>query len=76
MKTDWFEMHDARLHLRPYSDPHFPIALASVLTPAAPISAGKHGLGILSLGVGLPSGLESMPAQWRIAEESAQGGAG
>jgi limonene 1,2-monooxygenase len=71
MKTDWFEMKDARLHLRPYTDPHFPIALASVLTPAAPISAGKHGLGILSLGVGLPSGPESMPAQWRIAEETA-----
>ena len=71
MKTDWFEMHEARLHLRPYTDPHFPIALASVLTPAAPISAGKHGLGILSLGVGLPSGPESMPAQWRIAEETA-----
>ena len=71
MKTDWFEMHDARLHLKPYSDPHFPIAVASVLTPAAPTSAGKHGLGILSLGVGLPSGPESMPVQWRIAEESA-----
>ena len=71
MKTDWFEMNDARLHLKPYSDPHFPIALASVLTPAAPMSAGKHGLGILSLGVGLPSGPESMPTQWRIAEETA-----
>src|SRR5271167_3006315 len=50
MKTDWFEMRDARLHLKPYTDPHFPIALASTMTPAAPISAGKHGLGILSLG--------------------------
>ena len=24
MKTDWFELNDARLHLAPYTDPHFP----------------------------------------------------
>lgn len=71
IKTDWFQMRDARLHLKPYTDPHFPIALASTLTPAAPISAGKHGLGILSLGAGLPGGFEAMPRQWRIAEETA-----
>ena len=29
MKTDWFELKDARLHLAPYSFPHFPIACAS-----------------------------------------------
>ncbi len=23
MKTDWFELRDARLHLAPYSDPLF-----------------------------------------------------
>ena len=49
MKTDWFELRDARLHLAPYTDPHFPIAVASVMTPAGMISAGKHGLGVLSL---------------------------
>ena len=71
MKTDWFEMKEARLHLRPYSDPHFDIALASTLTPAAPISAGKHGVGMLSLGAGLPGGPEAIAGQWRLAEESA-----
>ncbi len=71
MKTDWFEMRDARLHLRPYSDPHFPIACASTLTPSGPMSAGRHGLGILSLGAGGPGGVEAMAGQWRIAEETA-----
>jgi limonene 1,2-monooxygenase len=71
MKTDWFEMKEARLHLRPWSDPHFDIAVASTMTPAAPITAGKHGLGILSLGAGLPGGPEAVAGQWRIAEESA-----
>jgi limonene 1,2-monooxygenase len=70
-KTDWFEMREARLHLRPYSDPHFPIAVASTLTPAGPVTAGKHGVGMLSLGAGLPGGVDAIAGQWRIAEEEA-----
>ncbi|HWX51418.1 MAG TPA: LLM class flavin-dependent oxidoreductase [Roseomonas sp.] len=70
-KTDWFEMNEARLHLRPYSDPHFPIAVASTLTPSGPTVAGKHGVGILSLGAGMPGGPAALPGQWRIAEEAA-----
>ncbi|MBU8544204.1 MULTISPECIES: LLM class flavin-dependent oxidoreductase [Roseomonadaceae] len=70
-KTDWFEMREARLHLRPYSDPHFPIAVASTLTPAGPATAGRHGVGILSLGAGLPGGSAALPGQWKIAEEEA-----
>ncbi len=71
MKTDWFELREARLHLAPYTDPHFPIAVASTITPSGVMAAGKHGLGVLSLGAGLPSGPESLAGQWRIAEEQA-----
>lgn len=70
-KTDWFEMREARLHLRPYSDPHFPIAVASTLTPAGPAVAGKHGVGMLSLGAGMPGGPSALPGQWKIAEDAA-----
>jgi len=70
-KTGWFEMRDARLHLRPYSDPHFPIAVASTLTPSGPVAAGRHGVGMLSLGAGMPGGLAAIAGQWRIAEEEA-----
>ena len=56
MKTDWFEMRDARLHLAPYSDPHFEIAVASTITPFGMIAAGTHGVGVLSIGAGLPGG--------------------
>lgn len=43
MTTDWFELREARLHLAPYTDPHFPIAVGSTITPAGMVSAGKHG---------------------------------
>jgi limonene 1,2-monooxygenase len=71
MKTDWFELRDARLHLAPYTDPHFPIAVASTLTPSGVVAAGKHGLGVLSLAAGLPGGPQALADQWRLAEETA-----
>ena len=71
LKTDWFELRQARLHLAPYTEPHFPIAVASVMTPAGVIAAGRHGLGVLSLGAGIPGGPEALANQWKIAEETA-----
>jgi limonene 1,2-monooxygenase len=71
MKTDWFELRDARLHLAPYSDPCFDIAVASVMTPSGVVAAGRHGLGVLSIGAGLPGGPEALGNQWKIAEETA-----
>ena len=71
MKTDWFEMREGRLHLAPYSDPCFEIAVASTITPFGMMAAGKHGLSVLSIGAGLPGGPEALSAQWKIAEDEA-----
>jgi limonene 1,2-monooxygenase len=71
MKTDWFELREARLHLAPYTEPHFPIAVASTITPFGVIAAAKHGLGVLSIGAGLPGGPEALAGQWKIGEETA-----
>jgi limonene 1,2-monooxygenase len=71
MTTDWFELRDARLHLAPYTDPHFEIAVASTITPFGMIAAGTHGVGVLSIGAGLPGGPEALASQWKIAEDAA-----
>ena len=71
MKSDWFELNQARLHLAPYTDPHFEVAVASTVTPFGMMAAGRHGLGVLSIGAGLPGGPEGMARQWQIAEEEA-----
>lgn len=71
MQTDWFELNEARLHLAPYTDPHFEIAVASTVTPFGMMAAGKHGLSVLSIGAGLPGGPEGMAKQWQIAQEEA-----
>ena len=71
MKTEWFELNDARLHLAPYTDPCFDIAVASTLTPSGMVAAGKHGLGVLSLGAGVAGGPQGLAGQWKIAEDTA-----
>ena len=71
MKTDWFELRDARLHLKPYTKGGFPIAVASATTPAGVLAAGKHGVGLLSLGAGLPGGSAKLADYWKLGEAEA-----
>jgi len=71
MKTDWFELREARLQLRPYSDPCFHVAVASAFSPAGPVLCGRYGLGMLSVSAYAPGALTRMAEQWKIAEESA-----
>ncbi len=71
LKTDWFELVEARLHLKPYTKGGFPIAVASATTPSGAMTAGKYGVGILSLGAGLPGGPAKLADSWRSAEAEA-----
>src|SRR5215210_5944629 len=50
IQTDWFTLREARLQLRPYTYPHFEIAVAATVSPAGPRTAGRYGAGVLSLG--------------------------
>ena len=71
-KSDWFELYEARLQLRPYQQPHIPVAVASAQSPAGPRLAGKHGASILSLSVPRDTVRRtSLQELWTIAEETA-----
>jgi limonene 1,2-monooxygenase len=71
-EADWFTLREARLHLRPYTQPHFPVAVAAAQSPAGMVLAGKHGAGVLSVSV-IRSGSVSSNLKdfWGIAEETA-----
>jgi limonene 1,2-monooxygenase len=70
--SDWFELHDAVLQLRPYQHPHPPIATTSMESPAGMQLAGRFGAGVLSLAVSRgPRGPIDLRTHWRIAEEAA-----
>ncbi|MDQ6949851.1 MAG: LLM class flavin-dependent oxidoreductase [Actinomycetota bacterium] len=70
-KTDWFTMNEARLHLRPYTHPHFEMAVAASISPAGPKAAGRYGLGLLSIAAWAPAGFEVLGSHWEIMEEQA-----
>jgi limonene 1,2-monooxygenase len=65
-KSDWFELHGARLQMRPFTHPHPSVAVTAVASPSGMIAAGKYGTGVLSFG--LPRASRDF---WGIAEEQA-----
>ena len=70
-ETSWFTLRDARLQLRPYSRPHMELAVAAQVSPAGPRAAGRHGLGLLSLGATTLGGFDALGHHWQICEELA-----
>ena len=71
--SDWFTLKEALLHLRPYTQPHFPIAVAAAQSPSGMVAAGKHGLGVLSVSVIRGGSVSSNLGDfWKIAEETAE----
>src|SRR5205085_355126 len=72
-ETATHKLLDARLHLRPYSDPWFDIAVAAVASPTGPRLAGRYGLGLLSIGATLTeAGFDALAHHWNVMEERAQ----
>jgi limonene 1,2-monooxygenase len=73
-KSDWFELREALLQLRPYQRPTMPVAVASVQSPAGVALAGKYGAAVLTITVPRdpsPNSESDLRRLWEIAEESA-----
>jgi limonene 1,2-monooxygenase len=69
--TDWFELCDAKLQLRPYSRPHFEVAVAATVSPAGPRAAGRFGASLLSIGATTTGGFDVLGNHWQVMEERA-----
>jgi limonene 1,2-monooxygenase len=73
-KSDWFELREALLQIRPYQRPYMPVAVASVQSPAGVALAGKYGAAVLTITVPRdpsPNSESDLRNLWAIAEESA-----
>jgi limonene 1,2-monooxygenase len=66
-----WDLRDARLHLRPYSNPLFDVSVAAVASPAGPQIAGKHGIGLLSIGATQAAGFDALALHWDVMQERA-----
>src|ERR1700752_5329483 len=71
-KTDWFDLHEARLQFRSYSQPMMEMAVASARSPTGALAAGKHGIGMLSIGATSDEALKAHASNWGVYEEAAR----
>ena len=70
-KGEWFQMNEAALQLLPLQE-EMPFAVASQISPSGMTLAGKHGIGIISIGSLSSEGLNALPTQWSFAEAAAK----
>src|SRR5215211_7132102 len=71
-QTKTWNLVDARLHLRPYSDPLFDVAVPAVASPSGPRLAGRYGIGLLSIGATMTeAGFDALAHHWNVMEERA-----
>src|SRR5947208_10896696 len=70
-KSDWFKLQDAQLQLLPLQE-EMPFATASQISPWGMTLAGKHGIGVISIGSLSEEGLNALPTQWGFAESAAK----
>jgi limonene 1,2-monooxygenase len=70
-KTEWYNLTDARVHLKPYSQPRPEICVASSRTPHGGRVAGQYGIGMLCVAATDPYGFDVLGTNWQIANEVA-----
>jgi len=70
-KGRWFTLNKARTHLRPYTQPHPEVAVASAITPSGGMLAGKHGFGMLCVAATETSGFDVLGENWKVANQIA-----
>jgi limonene 1,2-monooxygenase len=70
-KTDWYQLRDGRTHLRPYTQPHPEVCVASAVTPSGGRLAGRYDLGMLCVAAGEGAGFDALDTNWKVACEIA-----
>jgi len=71
-KSDWFDLQDARLQLPCYSQPMMELAVAAARSPSGALAAGRHGIGMLSIGGTSSDAMDHHVENWAIYEEQAR----
>jgi limonene 1,2-monooxygenase len=69
--TDWYRLIDARLQLPCFSRPVMEMAVAASRSPVGALAAGRHGIGMLSIGGTSPEAMKQHARNWSIYEEQA-----
>jgi limonene 1,2-monooxygenase len=72
--TDWYDLQSARLQLPCYTQPMMEMAVAASRSPAGALAAGRHGIGMLSIGGTSPDAIRHHANNWTLYSEQARHG--
>ena len=70
-ETEWFTLRDAQLQLRPFTQPHFEVAVAAMVSPSGPQLAARYGASLLSISATTIEGFTALGSHWDVMEERA-----
>ncbi|MBN8927381.1 MAG: LLM class flavin-dependent oxidoreductase [Rhodospirillales bacterium] len=70
--SDWFTLDEARLQLPPYTRPMMEMAVAASRSPAGALAAGRHGIGMLSIGGTSDDAMTHHAKNWDLYAEQAR----
>src|SRR5476651_2429951 len=71
-KTDWYSLEDAKLQLPSYTQPVMEMAVAAARSPAGALAAGRHGIGMLSIGGTSHDAMVHHVENWGLYSEQAR----
>ena len=71
-KNDWYDLNAARLQVPPYTQPRMEMAVAASRSPAGALAAGRHGLGMISIGGTSAAAMEHHANNWNLYAETAR----
>lgn len=71
-ETERYKLVDARMQLDFFQDPHPQIVAAAVVSPSGPRLAGKHGIGLISVGATMKAGVDVLAMHWDVVEQRAK----
>jgi len=71
MTTDWFELHECMLQVKPVQE-NLEIVAAVSISPSGMKLAGRYGLSVISVASYSEEGLQALPTQWGWAETYAK----
>jgi limonene 1,2-monooxygenase len=71
-KTDWYDLVAARLQLPCYTQPRMEMAVAASRSPAGALAAGRHGVGMISIGGTSDAAMEHHANNWNLYADTAR----
>ena len=71
-KNDWYNLNAARLQVPCYTQPRMEMAVAASRSPAGALAAGRHGLGLISIGGTSDAAMEHHVNNWKLYTDTAR----